>query len=81
MHDWMCEYCGLIASGMLIAKIGFLGFPVGVRKFGISRILMHRLAVDKCRQAMKVGQHSVLGWLSGKMNLGVIGYVVDSSNA
>jgi len=37
--------------------------------------------VDRCRQAIKVGQRSVLGWLNEKMNLGVIGYVVDFSMA
>jgi len=61
--------------------LSFWVFPVGARKFGISRILMHRLAIDRCRQAMKVGQRSVFGWLNGKMNLGIIGYVVDLNNA
>jgi len=40
---------------------------------------MHRLVVAMSRQAMKGGQHSNLGWLSGKMKLGVIEYGSDSS--
>jgi len=39
---------------------------------------MYRLAVPMSRQAMKGGQHSDLGWLSGKMILGVIDDGSDS---
>jgi len=42
---------------------------------------MHCLIVAMSRQAIKVGQHSVLGWLSGKIKLGVIEYGYDSSIA
>jgi len=56
MHNVYVIACGLIAIGMLICVLGKLGFIVGARKSGVSRILMHHLAILVCRQALKGGQ-------------------------
>jgi len=74
---WMCNYCDWTETGTLNRVRRFTYFS-RCRETRNSRILMHCLAIGMSRQAMKVGQHSVLGWFSEKMKLGIIENGSDS---